>query len=198
MNLLQKTDNNIWIYDGTPVSWYGMNYTTRMTIIRLNDGELWIHSPEKIVEGLMDEINRLGEVKYLISPNKIHHLFIQDWISLFPQAKAYAAPGLKNKRKEVVFQAELTEVAENEWKGQINQLIFNGSQAMDEVVFFHPSSKTLILTDLIENFHPEHFTGIKKGWLNGQVLLALMDKCLLIGGCHLCLENQRRVYHLNK
>jgi hypothetical protein len=33
---------------------------------------------------------------------------------------------------------------------------------MEEVVFFHNKSQTLILTDLIENFHPDHFKGFRK------------------------------------
>lgn len=159
---LQQIDDDIWIYDGSTVSWYGMPYTTRMTIIRLENGEIWIHSPEKIIDSLITEIQKLGEVKYLISPNKIHHLFIQDWIKLFPNAIAFSAPGLKEKRTDVTFHGELSDQPESQWSDEIEQLIFRGSKAMDEVVFFHKKSNTLILTDLIENFHPNHFTGIKK------------------------------------
>lgn len=162
MKYLQKIDENIWIYDGSTVPWYSMPYTTRMTVIRLNDGGIWIHSPEKILDVLIKEIQELGEVKYLISPNKIHHLFIQDWIKLFPEAKSYSAPGLKEKRKDVYFYGELSGRPETHWSNEINQLIFKGSKVMEEVVFFHKKSRTLILTDLIENFHPSHFSGIKK------------------------------------
>jgi hypothetical protein len=162
MKYLQKIDENIWIFDGSTVSWFGMPYTTRMTIVKLNDGSIWIHSPAKIVDRLINEIQQLGQVQYLIAPNKIHHLFMADWITLFPSAKTYSAPGLKEKRKDISFTRELNDIPENEWSEEINQLIFKGSKVMDEVVFFHKKSKTLILTDLIENFHPDHFTGIKK------------------------------------
>lgn len=162
MSFLQKIDDDIWIYDGSTVSWYGMPYTTRMTIVRLQNGEIWIHSPEQIVDGLLAEIQTLGEIKYLISPNKIHHLFIQDWIQLLPNAMAFSAPGLIEKRTDVTFYGELSDQPENQWNEDIDQLIFKGSKAMDEVVFFHKKSSTLILTDLIENFHPDHFKGVKK------------------------------------
>ncbi|VAX38269.1 hypothetical protein MNBD_UNCLBAC01-2043 [hydrothermal vent metagenome] len=162
MKYLKQLDSNLWIYDGSTVSWYTMPYTTRMTVVRLDDGKIWIHSPEKILDGLINEIRELGEVEYIISPNKIHHLFIQDWAKVFPDAKTYAAPGLKEKRNDVNFYGELEDYSEIEWKDEIDQLIFKGSRVMDEVVFFHKKSRTLILTDLIENFSPNHFTGVKK------------------------------------
>jgi hypothetical protein len=162
MQNLQQVDENIWIYNGSTVSWYGMPYTTRMTIVRLNNGEMWIHSPGKINDGLIGEIQALGNIGYLISPNKIHHLFIQDWAALFPSAKVYSSPGLEEKRKDIAFDHALSDTAEVAWKYEIDQLIFKGSKVMEEVVFFHKESKTLILTDLVENFHPDHFKGLRK------------------------------------
>lgn len=162
MKNLQLVDENIWLYDGSTVSWYGMPYTTRMTVIRLINGKIWIHSPGKISGDLIDEIQKLGDIEYLISPNKIHHLFIQDWIALCPDAKAYSSPGLEEKRKDIKFYSSLSDVAEIAWQDEIEQLVFRGSKVMEEVVFFHKQSKTLILTDLIENFHPDHFKGLRK------------------------------------
>ena len=122
-----------------------------MTVIRLRNSDLWIHSPEKINKGLKDELSAMGEVKYLVSPNKLHHLFLTEWIKEYPKAATYAAPGLAKKRNDIKFDVELSEVAEDEWKEDISQTIFKGSPAMEEVVFFHVRSSTLILTDLIEN-----------------------------------------------
>lgn len=153
--MLKKIAENIWIYDGTTVSFYGFPFSTRMTIIRLSTNELWLHSPTKISRSLIDEILALGDVKYIVSPNKIHHLFMQDWIQEFPNAKSYASPGLAEKRKDIQFSKELGTLPENEWVKDIDQTTFKGSSVMEEVVFFHRSSKTLILTDLIENFKPE-------------------------------------------
>ncbi len=111
--------------------------------------------PEKKVHGLINEVRQLGQVQYLIAPNTIHHLFMVDWMTLFPEARTYSAPGLKEKRKDIRFTKELKDLPENEWVEEINQLIFYGSTVMDEVVFFHKNSKTLILTDLIENVHSD-------------------------------------------
>ena len=162
MSFLIKLDDNIWISDGEAVSFYGLAYTTRMTIVKLKDGKLWVHSPGKIIEEMIDEVKSLGQVSYLVSPNKIHHLFINDWINVFPNAISYSSPGLREKRKDISFDKDLSDAPEQEWEAEIDQVIFKGSSAMEEVVFFHKTSRVLILTDLIENFHPNHFSGFKK------------------------------------
>lgn len=161
MESLKTISEDIWIIDGGEVPWYGMPYTTRTTVIRLESDELWVHSPGKIYEHVLNELNELGEVKYLISPNKIHHLFLKDWKEKYPNALLYSSPGLRKKRADIEFDKDLADYPEVEWKIEIDQLIFKGSPVMEEVVFFHRRSKTLILTDLIENFHPNHFTGYK-------------------------------------
>ena len=157
--MLNKVADYIWIIEGEAVSFFSMPYTTRMTVVRLQNGTLWIHSPLKISNALIEEVIALGEVKYLISPNKLHHLFLTDWIQQFPNAMCYCSPGLANKRPDINFSKNLGLKPENEWAKEIDQTIFKGSPAMEEVVFFHRESKTLILTDLIENFKPESFNG---------------------------------------
>lgn len=160
---LQQIGKEIWIYDGSTVNFHGFPFPTRMTVIRLRNGYLWVHSPEKINAVLKNELTALGEVKYLISPNKLHHLFLPEWIDEYPDAITYAAPGLSNKRKDITFDIELTETAEAEWIGEISQTVFRGSPAMEETVFHHVQSNTLILTDLIENFDPDTLNWWQKG-----------------------------------
>jgi len=75
----------------------------------------------------------------------------------FPNAICYSSPGLAKKRPDINFSKNLEMQAEDEWAEEIDQTLFKGSFVMQEVVFFHRSSKTLILTDLIENFKPESF-----------------------------------------
>jgi hypothetical protein len=160
--LLQKFGDDIWVHEGETVSFHGMPYTTRMTIVRLNRGDLWVHSPTAISEPLLVEVTQLGAVQYLISPNKIHHLYMQDWLKRFPTARLFAPPGLKKKRRDLAFHACLQDHPETEWGNEIDQIIFKGSAVMEEVVFFHKKSKTLIVADLIENFPPDHFKGLQK------------------------------------
>ena len=150
------------------MDFYGFDYPVRMTVIRLTTGahgdEVFIHSPISPTPELLQEVVALGDVAYIVSPNKIHHLYLGDWADIFPDAQVFASPGLMNKRPELSFDGELGDVPEIDWAKEIDQLIFAGSRVLDEVVFFHKPSRTLILADLIENFDPKWFTGWK-GWI---------------------------------
>ncbi len=151
---LQPVADELWIYEGGTVSFYGFPFPTRMCVVRLPGDQLWIHSPEKLNSALQDELAALGRVAYLISPNKLHHLFLQQWLEAYPSASSYVAPGLVEKRRDLRFDRVLDDRAEEAWADQIGQALFRGSPVMEEVVFFHQASRTLILTDLIENFDP--------------------------------------------
>ena len=152
---LHQVGREIWVYEGTVVNLYGFPFSTRMTVVRLGNGALWVHSPEKLNDKLQWELSELGEVRFLIAPNKLHHLFLQEWIAAYPRALKYAAPGLARKRNDIEFDGDLRNTPEEAWKEEIAQTIFRGSPAMEEVVFYHQLSKTLIVTDLVENFHPD-------------------------------------------
>jgi len=151
---LKQIGNGIWIYQGSTVNFYGFPFPTRMTVVKLRNGSLWVHSPARLNAGLRDDLSNLGDVKYLVSPNKLHHLFLTEWINEYPDALKCFPPGLSTKRKDITFDVALTDKAEEAWRADIEQTIFRGSPAMEEVVFYHQLSKTLILTDLIENFDP--------------------------------------------
>jgi hypothetical protein len=77
--MLTMADGDIWIADGPTVSFFGFPYPTRMVLARLHDGTLWVWSPVALDDALADEIDRLGPVGHLVSPNKLHHLFLGAW-----------------------------------------------------------------------------------------------------------------------
>ncbi|MGF1492005.1 MAG: DUF4336 domain-containing protein [Microcoleaceae cyanobacterium] len=160
INVLKPVDTNLWIVDGPIVrmSMYGtkMPFSTRMTLVRLSNGELWCHSPIELTEDLKAQVDTLGPVRYLISPNKIHYAHINTWSNAYPDAVTWASPGVRERAAQqnipVNFQQDLASQPPDKWSMDIDQLIFRGSRFMDEVVFFHRPSATLIVADLIENF----------------------------------------------
>jgi hypothetical protein len=101
---------------------------------------------------LHGEVVALGPVRHLVSPNKIHHLYLQDWLAVFPDAKVWGPQSTINKRVDLQFENALDDEAPAEWAGEIGQVRFHGSPVMDEVVFFHFASRTVIIADLSENF----------------------------------------------
>ena len=157
--MLTEIDRDIWIAEGPSVSFFGFPYPTRMTLVRLSDGGLWLCSPIELTDALADEVRALGPVQHLVSPNKIHHLFLGQWAQAWPEAKLWASPGLARRRRDLSFDGELGDAAEPAWENDIDQLIFRGSFAMEEVVFFHRISRSAIITDLVQKFDPATLRG---------------------------------------
>ncbi|GAB6260291.1 DUF4336 domain-containing protein [Photobacterium sp. CCB-ST2H9] len=150
-------NESVWIADGKAVPFFTLPYTTRMTVVVLPDGKLWIHSPIELTPQLIQRVSELGEVAYLIAPNHLHHLFIEQWQQAFPGALTYGTDEVIKKRQDLVFHASLKTEQMYPWQPEIQHLLFTGSKAMQECVFFHQASRTLILTDLIENFPSDAF-----------------------------------------
>lgn len=165
---LQLFGEHIWIADGTQIEVIGFRYPTRMVIVRLNDGSLFVWSPILYTEELGAEVAALGEVRHLVAPNSLHHLFLDAWRRAFPKGRLYAAPRLRSRRRDLVFDAELGDEPPPEWADDIDQVVVRGNMITTEVVFFHRRSGTVIFTDLIQQFQPGWFTG----W---RALAARMD-----------------------
>ena len=164
MSALRPFGPDIWVVEGPVVPFYGFPYPTRMVLIRLAGGGLFVWSPIALTPDLKAETDRLGPVEHLVSPNPIHHLSMGEWKAAYPAAKLYASPGLARKRKDLHFDATLGDVAPAAWAADIDQVEMAGSFAMTEIVFFHRESRTAIFADLIENFSRDWFRGWR-GWL---------------------------------
>jgi len=165
-NTLRAIGEEIWIADGPVLQWgYGIPvkfpFPIRMSVIRMSDGGLFVHSPIHADESLVAQLEKLGPVGHLVSPNMLHHVSIKAWAARFPEAQIWASPGVR-KRSDVHFSRDLDDLPPAEWAGDIDQRIARGSRVMEEVVFFHKSSSTLILADLIENFEGHRL----HGWFN--------------------------------
>ena len=109
----------------------------------------------------------------MVSPNKLHYAHIASWKRAYPEATAWASPGVRERaasqRIDVSFDADLGSEPDPAWREDLDQLIFRGSRFManllpQEVVFFHRRTRTLILADLIMNFELEKVGGAYR-WL---------------------------------
>lgn len=85
--MIEHVDTGLWIADGNCVSFYGFAYPTRSAIVRLSNGDLWVWSPIELTPDLQQSVDALGPVRHLISPNKLHHLYLQDWKAAYPEAR---------------------------------------------------------------------------------------------------------------
>jgi len=139
-----------------------------MTVIRLSSGDLFLHSPVHLNQKLVNELDGVGVVKYLVAPNKLHHIHIGEYLTVYPDAQVWAAPGLPKKRKDINFHGKLGDTTPSEWGGEIECRLFEGVPLLNEVVFYHSASKTVLFTDLIFNFSDDENIGVKVfAWLAG-------------------------------
>lgn len=152
--MLKEFAPSLYVADGPVVSFYGFPYPTRMAVVRLADGSSWVWSPVALTEELLELVNDIGPVRHIVSPNKIHHLFLAGWAERSSEALLHAPPGLAKRRPDLSFDRELGDEPDAVWADDIDQVIFRGSLAMEEVVFFHCESRTAIFCDLIQR-HPE-------------------------------------------
>jgi hypothetical protein len=170
--VLEAIGERIWLTEGEIVNFYGFPYSTRAVIAALNDGGLWVWSPIALTPALRAEIDRLGAVTHLVSPNKLHHLYLQDWKAAYPGALLWGPRSTIQKRKDLTFRKPLENLPPSEWAELIDQAWFRGSPFMDEVVFFHKPSATAILADLSENFSEDF---LRNHWRWWQRWLAWLD-----------------------
>ena len=148
---------NLWT-TAQPLRFLGLEVGARMSVVRLSDGELVLISPVSLTEGLGDRLDELGTVAHIIAPNLFHHLFMGQAQARYPQAKVWGVEGLAEKRPDLKLDALLN--AAGSFAGDLDYLPFKGFEvilprgiaAVNETVFFHRPSRTLILTDIAFNF----------------------------------------------
>jgi hypothetical protein len=155
--VLREFGENLWIAEGPVVPFVGMfPYPTRMAVVRLSDGGLWIWSPFELDDALAKEVEALGPVRHLVSPNKLHHLWLGDWKQRYPDAQMLASPGLARRRRDLAFDAELSDEPDPAWAADVDQVIFRGS--------FYRASRTALVCDLVQRMDPSSLTGLA-GWI---------------------------------
>lgn len=162
--MLEPVDTDLWLTEGPVVDFHGFPYPTRSVIVRLPDRTLWVWSPVALTPELKKEVDALGPVGHLVSPNKIHHLYLTEWHAAYPEAKLWGPASTIRKRKDLPFQPALEDVPPRDWQGVFEQAWFRGSFFMDEIAFVHRPTGTAIFADLSEHFSDSFLARYWKGW----------------------------------
>jgi hypothetical protein len=120
-----------------------------MTVVRLDDGGLWLHSPVEHSAQLQQAITSLGPISAIIAPNSYHYLQVDAWASANSSAAVFASADVAHKMEAdaAVFGKSLR----MNWSEDIKHLTVELGK-FTETVFFHPASKSLIVTDLMQTF----------------------------------------------
>lgn len=161
--MLREVDQDIWVAE-QPLRYFGLSIGTRMTVIRLANRELVVISPIQINAPTANQLSNLGKLGHIVAPNLYHYFFAAEFKAFYPDATFWAAPGLKTKQPELpidrIIDGQILDgKTNNQWDGLETVLLdgfrtlsLSGFNSLNECVFFHSASRTLILTDAAFHF----------------------------------------------
>ncbi len=171
MSELERLDEGLWVA-AAPHAYLGLHLGTRMTVVRLRGGGLWLHSPVAPTPALRAEVAALGPVLHIVAPSQFHHLFAGAWREAFPGATLHGPAGLARKRPDLPLAATLEDAASAPWASELSPLHIDGS-LLDETVFVHAATRTLVGSDITENFttspHWPTRMYLKAGGIHGKI-----------------------------
>ena len=130
-----------------------MMFTTRMTIVKLTNGSIWIESPIPVSSDTLQSITEMGPVRYLVANTPRHVWRLDDAHTLFPDAQLWVPrqTHMTLQQGDLQFTGTLTDTPPPDWADDFEQLVFKGSSQLPEVLFFHKRSGTVIIGDIIQN-----------------------------------------------
>lgn len=155
---LKNVSDGIWQADGDIIKFMRMAFSIRMFIVQLDSKDFWLFSPIQPNPKLVEQVKQLvGDRKllYIVYGNSIHHIYAEDWMKLFPEAKLGGTKELitkmdKNKRN-LSFDFDINNENRMPWQDEIDHFLIDCNKFIEEVVFYHRKSKSLIITDIIQN-----------------------------------------------
>jgi len=150
--LHEYVPGRIWL-KRYPVRYAGCDLFARATFVRLSNGDVLVHSPCPLDDDntLTSELRSIGRLRYIVAPGNFHYLHVRAWQEAFPNTKTWICPGVERKCPDLEFDGFLCDHAPPEWASELEHALVRGNWIIWEVCFFDRPSKTLILTDLVEN-----------------------------------------------
>jgi hypothetical protein len=159
---LVPVGENLWGVEHDLALPGGIHFPGRMTVARLPDEALLLHSVVPIDDELARAIAALGGVRYIVAPNALHHVHLEGVAARYPEATLYGVPALTKKHPSLELM-DLTDTSVPFPDETLMRLPIAGAPKVDEVVLMHHGSKSLIVADLFFNVHEF------RGWLTPWV-----------------------------
>ena len=151
---LQTFAANVFIVDGPPVCMMGITFPTRMIVVKLADGSLWVNSPVSVPQDLLARIAGIGPIKYSGRTNPAARLAAGGMACAVSHRQLWAPPRIPKKFRRLPFTGTLGDAPPPGWAEDLEQLVFRGNCFVEEVYFLHKSSRTVIFGDFIQNHPP--------------------------------------------
>lgn len=145
---MENLAENIWLLS-YPLNLLGMDIRRNVTILRLADSRVLIHSTAPFTEPEVIAIRQLGQPTWLVEAMLRHDTYTKDGLTAFPGVPYLAPEGFG---EVVAYPTEPLLPPPAEWAGQVEVLELEGMPSMRETVLLHVPSRTLIVADLAMNF----------------------------------------------
>lgn len=147
---LTELGEGLYIAEGA-VRFFGFSLGTRMAVVRLGGDGLLVYSPLFLTAELRAGLEELGQVRYIVAPNKIHNLALADYVAAYPDAELWVAPGLPGRRPDLSPAGVLGRDPEPGWSAELDQCLTAGNVFFSEALMLHRRSRTLLVADFVEN-----------------------------------------------
>lgn len=128
---------------------FGIDFGRVVTLMRLRDGRLALHSTAPFAPEDVAAIRRFGEPAWLVEATTLHDTFARTAQLAFPGIP-YLTPA-----PFVGLAAASLNPPPRDWTGEIDLIRIEGLRRIDEYAFFHRASRTLVLADLLFHFPAE-------------------------------------------
>jgi Domain of unknown function (DUF4336) len=170
-----RVAKDLWVHEDS-IKLLLVPFGLRMTVVRLTGERLWVHSPTPLSNDLSAELEALGSVAFIVGAANGHNISLSQWHAAYPEAGLYVSPGIP-KRIAIENYTRLDDSFVNAWYPQLDHQYIAGVPYFDESVFLHAASKSLIVTDFVQN-HPAAAPGGLAGVIKRCVLEPLGFKGL--------------------
>jgi hypothetical protein len=154
---IEKLEPNLWRVQG---SLRGMALKRVMTLVRLDDGRIVVHSAIALEDEAMAEIEAWGKPAVLLVPNGYHRLDAPAWVERYPDLEVMCPSGAR-PRVEAVVRVD-GDYGDLDAGKTLKIETLDGIAAAEGVLTVRsPSGTTLVFNDAV--FNMPHGRGLA-GW----------------------------------
>jgi hypothetical protein len=129
----------------------GIDFKRNVTLLRLADGRVVVHSTAPFTDQDIAAIKRFGEPSWLVEATLMHDTFAKEGRTALPDIPYLAPEGFA---KATGVQTDSLLPPPQDWDGEIDVLRIDGAR-MNEHALFHRRSRTLVVADLFFSFPQE-------------------------------------------
>jgi hypothetical protein len=145
--MMQEIAAGLWVFR-YPLRMLGTQIGRTVTVMRLKSSDLIIHSTAPFTVEDVAAIRKIGRPRWILDATLFHDTYSREGAAAFAEARYLAPEGFRFKESAPLIPSPA------EWAGEVDLLPLEGMPTVREHVFFHRSTRTLIVADLVFNFGP--------------------------------------------